>query len=59
MQVASVWGFIGAFYMWFWMLADYFRNGVEEQKVHWGFFLFFGTFVAAIVYFIAIYSRRT
>ncbi len=54
-KILSIWGVLGAFCLWFWMLADYFSNRSIKNKIAWGFFLFIGHYVAAMLYFFAIY----
>lgn len=58
LKVSGMWGLIGGIVLWIGMLADFFKNKVISYRVFWGFFLVFGVFIGASVYFLGIYVRR-
>jgi hypothetical protein len=43
--------FPSVFILWFWMVSDYFKHSTKNRKVWWGWFLLFGSVLAAIIYF--------
>lgn len=57
-KIITVWGVISGISLWFWMLADFFQNGVPKMKKTWGFLLVIGVYAVATVYFLVIYAPR-
>lgn len=56
-RVAAL-GLVSSFWLWGWMLTDFFRRRPERSSVAWGWFLVFGNIAAAIVYFFRVWRRR-
>lgn len=54
----ATWASIGAIGIWLWMLTDFFSAGPKTYRVLWGWSLFIGSYVAAIIYFAIIYVPR-
>jgi hypothetical protein len=46
------------FWLWGWMLTDFFRSKTESKSVAWGWFLVLGNWLAALVYFFVIWRPR-
>jgi hypothetical protein len=46
------------FILWFWMLTDYFKNTTLGRPVFWGWFMFLGSFIAAVIYFFVYWRPR-
>lgn len=57
-QALVVYGIASCLGLWFWMLVDYFHVRPRRFSVFWGFSLLFLVYIAALVYFVLIYSRR-
>jgi hypothetical protein len=51
-------GVLAALWLWGWMLTDYFRNRPSQHAVAWGWFLVFGNWLAAIIYFAVVWRTR-
>ena len=51
-------GIISLFWIWLWMLTDYFRERPERGPIIWGWFLFIANIGAALLYFFAIWRPR-
>lgn len=47
------------FFLWGWMLVDFFKRRPKRYAVLWGFSLIFFSYPAAIVYFFVEYLRRS
>src|SRR5262249_33999489 len=50
--------FIAVFWLWIRMLIDFFRRRPPSHPVAWGFFLFLGSYVGALVYFWVVWRPR-
>ena len=46
------------FWLWGWMLTDFFRVKRGSKSVAWGWFLVLGNWIAAVVYFFVIWRPR-
>jgi len=55
-QFLIMYGVVSGIGLWLWMLKDYFHERPSRFSVLWGFSLLIFSYVAAIVYFIVIYS---
>jgi hypothetical protein len=49
-------GVPSVFWLWGWMLTDFFRN--KTKSVAWGWFLVLGNWLAAVVYFFVVWRPR-
>jgi hypothetical protein len=50
-------GVPSVFWLWGWMLTDFFRSKAKQHSVAWGWFLVLGNWLAAIVYFFIVWRR--
>lgn len=57
MRIVFVWGLGGGFLLWFWMLGAHFKGSATQHPIIWGFMLLFAHIMAAVLYFIFVYSR--
>ena len=57
MKAISIWGLLGGFILWFWMIGAHFKGGKTNHPIIWGFALLFAHIIAAICYFIFVYSN--
>jgi hypothetical protein len=51
-------GVIAVFWLWIWMLTDYFRERPPIRPVLWGWLLVLGSYAGALAYFFAIWRGR-
>jgi len=51
-------GLPSVFWLWGWMLSDFFRSKTERNPVAWGWFLVLGNWLAAMVYFFVVWRPR-
>ena len=51
----AIWGSVGGFGIWFWMLTSFFRSPPERKRVLWGWLLILGHYVTASIYFLFVY----
>ena|SRR5688572_11381555 len=51
-------GVPSVFWLWGWMLTDFFRGKAGSKSVAWGWFLVLGNWGAAVVYFFVIWRPR-
>jgi hypothetical protein len=51
-------GIPSVFWLWGWMLTDFFRSKSDRTSVAWGWFLVLGNWVAALVYFFVVWRPR-
>lgn len=51
----AIWGVVGAFAIWFWMLTSFFRSPPEKKRVLWGWLLILGHYVTSSIYFLFVY----
>lgn len=57
-QVLIALGVQSVFWLWGWMLTDFFRSKTESKSVAWGWFLVLGNWIAAVVYFFVVWRPR-
>ncbi len=60
-QIIIIWGAVGGFIIWVWMISDFFENKTDRvsRPKTWGFLLILGTYIVACIYFIVIYFPRS
>ena len=51
-------GIPSVFWLWGWMLTDFFRSKNGGTSVAWGWFLVLGNWLAAVVYFFVVWRPR-
>lgn len=51
-------GVPSVFWLWGWMLTDFFRSKAGSKSVAWGWFLLLGNWLAAVVYFFVVWRPR-
>lgn len=57
-RVLIILGVPSVFWLWGWMLTDFFRNRTSSKSVAWGWFLVIGNWLAAVVYFFVVWRPR-
>jgi len=60
MPLGLAFGIGGFASLWFWvrMLSDFFRERPPSHQAAWGWFLFLGLYVGAVVYFFCVWRPR-